>query len=282
MRGLQVPSASQPTLVDTDSICWIHAVNNMPLNEEYEATAVAGTTLYVLDGYPGPTKAHKYSCNTDMWSSVKRAPTARSSNMDGVTAAVVGQRIYITGNANPPVGIIGRRSEAYTTITDSWTSVMAMPSGRYGFGAAAYGNAVFVVGGNTGTSTLATLERYDALSDSWRTGTDPHFRPPYPKPPLPGPHASCVLPPGSSCVLHSSCCHLLRRPLPSTRRLPCSCTRHSQLLTDQERRTACICQETPSRSRDTEQGLRWSGALCTCSAISPRPALPAEWSSTLP
>ena len=46
----------------------------MPLSEEYEATAVAGTTLYVLDGYPAPTKAHKYSCNTDMWSSVKRAP----------------------------------------------------------------------------------------------------------------------------------------------------------------------------------------------------------------
>ena len=113
--------------------------------------------------------------------------------MDGVTAAVVGQRIYITGNANPPVGIIGRRSEAYTTITDSWTSVMAMPSGRYGFGAAAYGNAVFVVGGNTGTSTLATLERYDASSDSWRTGIDPLFRALM--------HLACsLLAPPASCI----------------------------------------------------------------------------------
>jgi N-acetylneuraminic acid mutarotase len=50
-----------------------------------------------------------------------------------------------------------------------WTTKRSMPTARAGFGAAAVNGLLYAVGGDNGTTVLATLEVYDPSTDTWTT-----------------------------------------------------------------------------------------------------------------
>ena len=64
--------------------------------------------------------------------------------------------------------------DRYEPATNTWVSLADMPTGRGGLGAAVVGNAIYAIGGRTGSSPcsggeLTTVERYDIGTNTWST-----------------------------------------------------------------------------------------------------------------
>ncbi|HEV7851735.1 MAG TPA: kelch repeat-containing protein, partial [Mycobacterium sp.] len=80
------------------------------------------------------------------------------------TAAVVGDRLIVTGG----VGADGELLNT-TEIFDgtSWKLGAPLPTPRQMLGSASDGKLVYALGGANGTSDLATVETYDAATDTW-------------------------------------------------------------------------------------------------------------------
>ena len=79
-------------------------------------------------------------------------------------AAVVGDRIVVTGG----VDATGRLLDT-TEIFDgtAWRLGAPLPTPRQMLGAASDGKLIHVVGGNSGTADVATVETYDPAADTW-------------------------------------------------------------------------------------------------------------------
>ena len=52
-----------------------------------------------------------------------------------------------------------------------WSLRASMPTARAEFAAAALGGKIYVAGGNSGTTALATVDVYDPVADTWSPGT---------------------------------------------------------------------------------------------------------------
>lgn len=89
------------------------------------------------------------------------------------TAAVVGDRIIVTGGVDR-AGTLLDTTEIYDGT--GWKLGAAVPTPRQMAAAASDGKLVYVVGGTTGTTDLATAEAYDPAANSWTT------LPPLPQP----------------------------------------------------------------------------------------------------
>jgi N-acetylneuraminic acid mutarotase len=79
----------------------------------------------------------------------------------GVAGAVLGQRLFVfggEGNSASESGVFPE-IEAYDPITDSWSALPPMQVPRHGFGAAALGDRIYLVGG-------ATAQGFGAADDN--------------------------------------------------------------------------------------------------------------------
>ncbi|HEY7647912.1 MAG TPA: kelch repeat-containing protein, partial [Methylomirabilota bacterium] len=83
----------------------------------------------------------EYDPRTRQWRTRAPLPTARS----GITAAVLGGRIFVLGG-EAPSGTF-EQVEAYDPATDTWRTFSPMPTARHGLGAAAVGDRIFVISG---------------------------------------------------------------------------------------------------------------------------------------
>ncbi len=159
------------------------------------ASARVGDAVYFLSGDEGPPLPiysyfiSKYSALTDRWTSASRAPTwgANRANANQMYshsgAGAVGTRIYYVGSVRDPLVPLALvplaqtkygTSEAYETITDSWTTKKAAPI------AAAQGTAVAVRGNRVYAFSAkfpgpATVFMYDATTDIWTSRALPPF-----------------------------------------------------------------------------------------------------------
>ena len=68
----------------------------------------------------------------------RRDATARSAG----AAAVIGNLIYVAGGRPPR----GQDFAVYNTVTDQWTTLPVLPTGRNHLAAAAIGGRIYVVG----------------------------------------------------------------------------------------------------------------------------------------
>ena len=84
-------------------------------------------------------------------------------------ATVVGERIIVTGGVNSDGKLLNT-----TEIFDgnSWKLGAPIPTPRQLLSADSDGKLVYVVGGSSGTSDLATVEAYDPAADTWATMPD--------------------------------------------------------------------------------------------------------------
>jgi hypothetical protein len=109
-----------------------------------------------------------YDIDSDSWSFATPGPLPRRS--EGAAATHGGHFYAVGGRFGGPLSDLDR----YTAETDTWVSLANMPTARRGLGAAIVGNALYAIGGSTGAapcdgSPLATVERYDIETDTWRT-----------------------------------------------------------------------------------------------------------------
>jgi N-acetylneuraminic acid mutarotase len=98
-----------------------------------------------------------------VWSSRAPLPSARS----GAAAAAVNDTLYYAGGHN---GTDTPTLQAYHPATDSWSSLAAMPGGRYqGNGAGVISNNVYIAGGWSTSPGLPNNNFwvYDTVANSW-------------------------------------------------------------------------------------------------------------------
>lgn len=144
----------------------------VPAPTEGISTANVGNLIVAAYGYSptsGDTNLTRiYDIDADSWSLGSPAPGGGSS--EG-TAVSHGGSMYALGGRN---GTQQQMNHRYTPETDTWEVLAPMPTGRTGLGAAVVGDSIYAVGGRTSTSPcsggpLATVERYDILTDTWTT-----------------------------------------------------------------------------------------------------------------
>ena len=152
----------------------------------YMASARVGEAVYFLSGDEGPsplpavptypTVISKYSALTDRWTSASKAPTwgAQRANANAQYlhsgAGAVGTRIYYVGSVRDPLVPLAQTkfgiSEAYETITNSWTTKKAAPlTMAQGTAVAVRGNRVYAFSGLF--PGPAKVFVYDATTDVW-------------------------------------------------------------------------------------------------------------------
>jgi N-acetylneuraminic acid mutarotase len=74
------------------------------------------------------------------------------------------------------MGMCTSTLQRYNVTTDTWAVLTPMPTARCSAAAATVGNAIYVIGGRTGTAPLSgmalnVVERYDIDTDTWSTVT---------------------------------------------------------------------------------------------------------------
>ena len=136
------------------------------------ATAVIGTSLYVLGGFTGPSGQFLGSAQTwvlaaGAWSRLADQPVARGA----AAVQVVGTKIFVAGGG-PNEGASVADVYAYDPAADAWTTRASLQAARQHVGSCATQGGMIVLGGWVGgsaTGILGVAESYDAATDSWST-----------------------------------------------------------------------------------------------------------------
>lgn len=115
-----------------------------------------------------------YDMASDVWSTGANAPDASSEGAGvahGGLLYSIGGRILF-GTPRPDIW-------AYDPTTDTWNAALTpMSTGRTGLAVAVVGNSIYAIGGRTATggpcsgfgfAELASVERYDIITDTWTT-----------------------------------------------------------------------------------------------------------------
>jgi len=146
-----------------------------PATGRVEGMAVGGVgnIIVAAGGYdPGigdNNLTRLYNIQTDTWSLGTPCPNNRCEVAYGELTH--GTKLYVVGGRTSGTGNL---LQAYDVSSDNWTSLAPMPTARAGAGAAVVGNALYVIGGRTGSSpggglALAVVELYDIDADTWTT-----------------------------------------------------------------------------------------------------------------
>jgi N-acetylneuraminic acid mutarotase len=146
----------------------------MPNPRLYLDCAVVNGRIYAMGGdlhgiipvLQSPlSSVHEYDPATDTWTRKADMPTARW----GLTAAVVGDKIYALGGYTA-YGVASLSVlEVYDPATDTWDSKAAMPTPRGWFTTSVVDGKIFAIGAAQPPSGpwLATVDMYDPLTDTW-------------------------------------------------------------------------------------------------------------------
>lgn len=151
------------------------------------ATAV-GTKIYAIGGAKNPAYSTNllrptvpvenlainevYDTETNAWTT--RRPMLTARNHHG--AALINNKVYVVGGRVGSTFIIGlstnvSTNEVYDVATDTWASVLGLPTARSGVGVAVLNGRMHVLGGeaylNDLVGTYRTHEAYDPKTNTW-------------------------------------------------------------------------------------------------------------------
>ncbi len=134
------------------------------------SVAVVGNRIIAALGYDGgdTSTTRIYDIATNSWSFGANAPGTSSEG-----AGVAHGGLFYTAGGR----FIGPRNDlwAYDPVSNTWATRASMSQGRAGLAIAVVGNAIYVIGGRTGTGgpcsggALSSVERYDIDEDTWTT-----------------------------------------------------------------------------------------------------------------
>ena len=149
-------------------------VASMSVARRLHAAAVVDGKIYVLGGYDagagsgqGLDSVEMYDPQTDSWQQKTSLPHAGSRHV----AAVMGGKIYVSGGYRDG-------SEASTLLVfdpqaNTWMELASMGTARADHASAAIGGKLYVFGGfSNGAERLASVEAYNAISNTWAPVSD--------------------------------------------------------------------------------------------------------------
>lgn len=142
----------------------------VPAPTEGMQVGQTGNRIVAAYGYAfGDTNLTRiYDIDANTWTLGSAAPLPNRS--EGAAATHGGYLYAVGGRAGGPLADLDR----YAVESDTWISLPDMPTPRRGLAAAVVGNALYAIGGSSGTAPcsgapLATVERYDIDSQQWTT-----------------------------------------------------------------------------------------------------------------
>ncbi|XP_055333104.1 kelch-like ECH-associated protein 1A [Paramacrobiotus metropolitanus] len=145
----------------------VDALDRVVLHTPYHLSGFEGRELLIMcaGGEDTGIKLCTVECFRPFkseWGYLMSLPVALSK------AGIVGcdKLVYLCGgefaNGAASDGVL-----CYDAMNNQWLTKAHMLSGRHSFGTATLIDYVFVAGGRNGASVLKTVERYDAVSDTW-------------------------------------------------------------------------------------------------------------------
>jgi N-acetylneuraminic acid mutarotase len=167
--SLLLPGAvrQMPNGLGARNASW-QAYPDMPSAHDHAAATPVGLQLVVLGGGDGQrVQADVESFRAfDTWSDLPAMPTAR---MDLSAVMVPASRVLAIGGRQGTNAL--NTVELYSMDKKVWNRQPAMPTARWGAGAAADGLLVYVAGGTDGSAPLSTVEKFDAreATGAWST-----------------------------------------------------------------------------------------------------------------
>ncbi|MFC1724997.1 Kelch repeat-containing protein [candidate division KSB1 bacterium] len=143
----------------------------LPFNISNNSAAAVGSRIYTIGGRAENVQSGKfvfqYNIEDDKWERKTDMLTGRAN----LAAAVVGGKVYAIGG-----NMYKDTNERYDPETDSWESLVPMPTGRQHLNdcAAVIGGKIYIIGGfeapeqrNTFGPPSAKNEVYDTETDTW-------------------------------------------------------------------------------------------------------------------
>ncbi|MBF0236228.1 MAG: Ig-like domain-containing protein [SAR324 cluster bacterium] len=135
---------------------------NMPTPRKGAAHAVVGGKLYVIGGETTggtPTNSvEAFNPDAYAWETKANIPDARV----GMSAQVFNNKIYVVGGY--PTGV----SYVYDPVLNTWSALMAIPTGSYYAGSAVDGNNIFIFGGDDFAGNYSNgIRTYNPVMDTW-------------------------------------------------------------------------------------------------------------------
>ena len=88
----------------------------------------------------------------------------------GAGGAGVDGKFYISGGQEDATSILSKL-ESYDVATSSWTTFANMPGVRRYFGAVAYDDRIYAIGGDDGNFYLGTNQYFNTSANTWSTTT---------------------------------------------------------------------------------------------------------------
>ncbi len=167
---------------------YVRRLPDLPEPRFLAAAAALDDRIYVLGGRNFTEATVGWAFDPETGSYEELPPLASLQNGPGAVA--VGDRVYLIGGADG-FGNSVATNRAWDPALHAWVELAPMTSARRDVAAVARGTDIFVIGGDNG-GPLQTVEIYDTVANSWRTG-----------PLLPQPRR------GAMAVLHAGKVHVL-------------------------------------------------------------------------
>ncbi|HSD84484.1 MAG TPA: LuxR C-terminal-related transcriptional regulator [Anaerolineae bacterium] len=150
-----------------DQTAW-QPVGQMSVARGRLAAAALGSRLVVIGGETasGITGlVELWDANRQQWLIGQNKPTPVAN----VGAVVLNGQVIVPGGytaSGAPAAVV----EAYNVVSDTWTSLAALPAPRFAYAIATDNNKVYVFGGWDGQGYANTTFIYDPQTDRWTTG----------------------------------------------------------------------------------------------------------------
>ncbi len=84
---------------------------------------------------------------------------------------MINGKLYVAGGGSSGSGTITAVLEAYDPSTNAWTTLAPMPSPVGDAASTVIDGKLYVFGGYNGTSSVATVQVYDPLRNTWSVTT---------------------------------------------------------------------------------------------------------------
>ena len=144
----------------------------MPRGRGAGGVAAYGGKIYYAGGLNNSVAVpwfDAYDPAANTWTQLPDMPTAR----DHFHAAVVNGKFYAIGGRNVQINAMTTVNQAFDFAAGKWTSGLApLPTARGGFGAAALGDEVLIIGGEGNGQTYHAVEAYNTVTNTWRKLAD--------------------------------------------------------------------------------------------------------------
>jgi len=142
-----VPAFTQLDVYDPAANSWTTSVP-MPSPREHLASCAVGGKFVVVGGWledVASSAAESFDPKTKQWSVLPQLPTARG----GLAAISHAGVCHVIGGEDWALPFPGtfHAHEVYDPKTNAWSTGLAMPTARHGFGLALLGGAIYAVGG---------------------------------------------------------------------------------------------------------------------------------------